>query len=148
MKRIVFVAMLVLASCASGKSGVEKTAPLPGENLPEIFELTTDTQYAVFYIKTGYSGCAGTGMPIVDRGSNEPRTLLGDFICFDGAYDEEIMNAMSGKGGDPEIKIAAQIYLVHQSGFAPIDPELGEEVYWYYEAKVVQLGGIYVTAEP
>jgi hypothetical protein len=150
MKKLPAVFFIVfILSCGTKKKIGQEEEFQPGYNLPEVFKLTTDTQDAVFYIATGWSGNAGTGMPVIEQGTQDPKLLNGDLICFDGDYSETVLKKLPAcVSGQPEIKVAARIYLTRGSGNSPIDPEYGEKTYTYYEAKVVQLGAIYVKSDP
>ena len=144
MRKAGLVLIVLLFSCGSNKTKTEKEF-YPGEDLPEVFELTTDTQDAIFYIGYGYTGC-GSQMPILDPATGDPKLLNGCCISFDHTYGHIVETKVPTCFIEqPEIKVVARIYLKQEKGFYST-----EEIrsYQYYEAKVVRLGKIFVNAEP
>ncbi len=138
-----FLFAFLLISCGSKKSRTDQSTPGTGNDLPETFVLTTDTQDAVFLIGTDWVG-GGASMPILDNGTDRPKELNGRDIYFDETYKQQVWDKLpSCVSGTPEIKVMAKIFL--QEKTATTSTEDTNMVY-YYEAKVVELKDIFVKA--
>ncbi len=112
----------------------------------EVFEFTTDTQTATFYIDVFWTGISSGGMPILNLSKWRPKKLNDMDIYFDPAYSEKVKEKLPGSWkGRPEIIIKAKIYLKRKEVNVSSNPP---RTLMIYQANVVELYDITVNTIP
>ena len=111
---------------------------------PERFELTTESQDAVFYVAFGWTG-GPAGSPVINLKTGRPRELNGQDIYIDSDGAENIKVMAKEKGVYSNIvKVSAKIQLSEgASGSVAIPPGPDGELpkRSYVEAEIIELYG-------
>lgn len=112
----------------------------------EKFALTNEPQEAVFMIGTGWTGGMGS-MPVFDWGTDTVKRYENYPVYFDESYRAAVQEKLPECfAGTPQIVVSANITLKKLSDTN--DSIEDAPVQTYYQAKVNQLRGIDVKAEP
>jgi len=112
----------------------------------EIFEFTTDTQTATFYIDVFWTGISSGGMPILNLSKWRPKKVNDIDVYFDPTYSKQVKEKLPGSWkGRPEIIIKAKIYLKLKEVNISSNPP---RTLLIYHANVVELYDITVNTIP